>query len=1133
MKKTKLLSALIGLSLLSGTWPVYAADLPAYYDLRLTNPTDRTSSVTTSIIPAIRDQGIYDTCWAFASIASLETSLNQQLQKAGLGPVDRLSERYLAWLTYAAPVNGGGDGYVQFSNTAITTVYDVFEQGGNSLNSSNVLVRYGVAYNSECPYDLTPNTSPDMQGASLSGRGTALHDFYLTDDLFNQTHLRDRIAYYKQFLQNEGCLNITINASLTESVKEQDFYTSTVSYTNHGVVVIGWDDAYTITDTSGKVHTGAWLVRNSWGTGDSKGGSIGDKGYYYLSYDDANAFSDASFRAETDWGRYTTVNSAALGAANASADFHPFLRPTGGCKIANRLTSGASQLLKAIGFTVTDDSMSYKLDISLKGETPDNTTTIYTQSGTFGADGTAKYRGYRTVDLNKFVYLPEGQNYLVTVTMTGEKDKTYIILLNYNPRSAVAAGTSFAYDASAGRWVDMHDIYENWGGTNAYLAATLYALNKYSSQANGGDFTVVSLNDGGAGGSKVYLGRKDELYTTDLLHPVKTAADGTTTATGVPRYTLSNMTVDLTRGLTDSVYGGEISGEGQVIKTGSGMLALTGTNTYTGATSVKAGSFALTGSLQSPVTVADGGIFTGTGTINGNLINAGTLVPGLTTEAQALLGSTSPLGTLTVAGNLTSTGNLQIAVKGLENSKLVVGGTANLKGTTASLTSDSDLPVVNHPYNYLIAKGGVTSTVNQVLSPYLTAVGTTDGTNAYMTARQTQILGSLPGESASEKSVGDAFNSLILNKVAADPTSTTGKYLNGLLYQDENSGRRFTKQVTSEGRAQLLQQGPLSHLTSETVYSRLDAVDFNGLAEAEVKLPHLTGSKKAAKSAAAEYGDSVMGTTTPVTLDSSNNLWFKLFKGYETYNYNDDLKNHSFGGAVGYDHALNLTTRVGGLFSYGVTNYSTDNMSGSSHDWRVGAYVDHRNGNWDYQGLLSYGHNKYDLDREVLGAKLNSDYQAKVWDVEAKAKYLIPSTRAKTWQFTPYGKVSYTHTNQDAYSETGNSLFAQNLESGSYNSTRGEIGLEFKRAYDKHGGFGGSVGYKRVISGVNPELNGTFAGDDHNFTIRGDNDRNFVTYSLNVHGSLGGRWTGQAELRGEASPHTHKEIISVAAKYHF
>ena len=96
-----------------------------------------------------------------------------------------------------------------------------------------------------------------------------------------------------------------------------------------------------------------------------------------------------------------------------------------------------------------------------------------------------------------------------------------------------------------------------------------------------------------------------------------------------------------------------------------------------------------------------------------------------------------------------------------------------------------------------------------------------------------------------------------------------------------------------------------------------------------------------------------------------------------------------------------------------------------------------------------------------MGTKLNSDYRAKVLDLEAKTKYLIPSTKAKTWQFTPYGKLRYTHTNQDVYSETGGSVFAQNIESASYNSTRGEIGLEFKRArqirrqVDRSGGAAG------------------------------------------------------------------------------
>jgi hypothetical protein len=75
------------------------------------------------------------------------------------------------------------------------------------------------------------------------------------------------------------------------------------------------------------------------------------------------------------------------------------------------------------------------------------------------------------------------------------------------------------------------------------------------------------------GGSEIYLGKKNELYTR-IYCILWCFADGTYSATGTPRYTLSNMTVELTKDLTDSVYGGVISGEGQVIKTGTGIWHL-------------------------------------------------------------------------------------------------------------------------------------------------------------------------------------------------------------------------------------------------------------------------------------------------------------------------------------------------------------------------------------------------------------------------------------------------------------------------------------------------------------------------------------------------------------------------------
>jgi autotransporter-associated beta strand protein len=73
-------------------------------------------------------------------------------------------------------------------------------------------------------------------------------------------------------------------------------------------------------------------------------------------------------------------------------------------------------------------------------------------------------------------------------------------------------------------------------------------------------------------------------------------------------------------------------------KSGTGSLTLTGVNTYTGATTVSAGSlFIDTGSLAaaSAVTVASGAVFGGNTTAKGTLALSGTLSPGLTGSGSA------------------------------------------------------------------------------------------------------------------------------------------------------------------------------------------------------------------------------------------------------------------------------------------------------------------------------------------------------------------------------------------------------------------------------------------------------------------------------------------------------------------
>jgi hypothetical protein len=186
---------------------------------------------------------------------------------------------------------------------------------------------------------------------------------------------------------------------------------------------------------------------------------------------------------------------------------------------------------------------------------------------------------------------------------------------------------------------------------------------------------------------------------------------------------------------------------------------------------------ALTGSLQSPVTVASGATFTGYGTINGNLTNSGTLVPGLTAEARNLFYAAWPVvpppplpqvGTLTVNGNFASNGKLIVAANGTNVSKLAVSGSSTLTGTTLSVTNGSTAPLLNHKYNYLTSQGGITGNVTAGdVSPYVTLAATTEGNNAYFTANQKQSLGSLSGMTPSEQSVGAALNQMAVQTVAA------------------------------------------------------------------------------------------------------------------------------------------------------------------------------------------------------------------------------------------------------------------------------------------------------------------------------------------------------------------------------
>jgi C1A family cysteine protease len=373
---------------------VPAQTYPTRYDLR-----------TLGKVSAVEDQYPCGTCWTFGAFGSLESYL---LPTSTTQFSENHLRNYHDFTVKDCCKNDGGSFLKAGAYLA--------RWGTTEMDANGKLIQAGPVERVCDPYLTPPYASIPCTSATTCPIVEHVQNVYtlpLKQSPTDNNVIKSALMTYGGIATS---MYIDEHTAFSASKPSPYWNNDTSAYywngrltSNHGVMIVGWDDNYPATNfATTPPGNGAYIVKNSWGM------SFGQSGYFYVSYYDTamGHVSLAVFTAEP------TTNY------NTNYQYDPFgvvTRYGYGTNVAygaNVFNATSDGTLKAISFWAPDFGTSYTASIYT------NPTANNPASGTLAStiSGAVGYAGYYTEPLNTTVPLTRGETFSVVIKFTTPGD---------------------------------------------------------------------------------------------------------------------------------------------------------------------------------------------------------------------------------------------------------------------------------------------------------------------------------------------------------------------------------------------------------------------------------------------------------------------------------------------------------------------------------------------------------------------------------------------------------------------------------------------------------------------------------------------------------------------------------------